>query len=233
MKIVIINGQNHKGSSYQMGKILANKLTNIDNIKEFFLPKDLNHFCLGCYSCLEDEKKCPFWDEKSKIIEEMNKADVFIFTTPNYCMAPTGAMKSFLDFMFDYWMVHKPKEWMFYKKAIILSTAAGASCRSVNEVIRKSLSGWGISFIKSFGLPVNAKNWNEVPIKKKEKIEKKLSKLAKEIENTKEVKVSLGVKITFNFMRMLHIKGWDSSPTEIKYWEEKGWIGNSRPWKKK
>ena len=126
MKIALIHGQNHKGTTYHMGRILADKLASEEDVSEFFLPRDLNHFCLGCYSCIEDETKCPFWNEKKVIIDAMEKADLFILTSPNYCLAPSGAMKSFLDLMFDNWMVHRPKEWMFRKRAAILSASAGA-----------------------------------------------------------------------------------------------------------
>ncbi len=58
MKITTINSQNHKGSSYMIGRLLAERLTDADNITEFFLPGDLNHFCLGCYTCIENEREC-------------------------------------------------------------------------------------------------------------------------------------------------------------------------------
>ena len=54
MKITIIHGQNHKGSSYHIGRILAEKLAGEQEITEFFLPRDLNHFCLGCCTCIAD-----------------------------------------------------------------------------------------------------------------------------------------------------------------------------------
>ena len=38
MKITIINGQNHKGSTYHIGKMLADKVGG--DVTEFFLPKD-------------------------------------------------------------------------------------------------------------------------------------------------------------------------------------------------
>ncbi len=63
MKIVIIHGQNHKGSTYNIGRMIADK-TGASDIKEFFLPRDLNHFCMGCYTCIKDDTKCPFYDEK-------------------------------------------------------------------------------------------------------------------------------------------------------------------------
>ena len=59
MKIVLIHGQNHKGSSYHIGRLLAEQFTESE-VSEFFLPRDLEHFCIGCYNCIEDEEKCPF-----------------------------------------------------------------------------------------------------------------------------------------------------------------------------
>ena len=82
MKVVLIHGQNHKGSSYNIGRMIANKIANEDEIVEFFLPKDLNHFCVGCYKCVEIPETCPFYEEKNKIMKEVESAEVLIFTTP-------------------------------------------------------------------------------------------------------------------------------------------------------
>lgn len=102
MKIVLIHGQNHKGSSYTIGRKIANKISCEKNITEFFLPRDLNHFCLGCYNCVEDEEKCPYYSEKHRIMEEVEKADILIFTTPTYCLRASAPMKSFIDLTFTY-----------------------------------------------------------------------------------------------------------------------------------
>ena len=56
MKVVLINGQNHKGSSYHIGKMLVEQFPESE-ISEFFLPKDLEHFCVGCYTCI---LSCPY-----------------------------------------------------------------------------------------------------------------------------------------------------------------------------
>lgn len=66
MKIVIINGQNHKGSTWNIGNLLTRKIAGEKEIKEYFLPKDLNHFCAGCYACLEARERCPYWMEKNR-----------------------------------------------------------------------------------------------------------------------------------------------------------------------
>ncbi len=67
MKVVLIHGQNHKGSSYHIGRMIADKMQGTNEITEFFLPRDLNHFCLGCYNCIEDDAKCPFMMTKERL----------------------------------------------------------------------------------------------------------------------------------------------------------------------
>ena len=58
MKIVIIHGQSHKGSTYNIAHILAEKIGG--EIKEFFLPRDFGEFCVGCTKCfMESEKMTP------------------------------------------------------------------------------------------------------------------------------------------------------------------------------
>ena len=230
MKIVIINGQAHKGSTYHMGRILADKLADDENIREFFLPRDMNHFCLGCYSCIEDETKCPYWSEKKALLDAMEQADLFILTSPNYCLAPSGAMKSFLDLMFDYWMVHRPKEWMFSKRAVVLAASAGASCKQVIQPIKDSLFYWGVPSIKTYGIAVQASNWDMVKPEKKAKIERDLTRIADRIPQNKTPRVGIKTNFIFNMMKMTHIKGWDSSPIEKEYWDAHGWLGKQRPW---
>ena len=44
MKIVLIHGQSHKGSTYNIARMLADKLGG--EIEEFFLPRDFDQFVL-------------------------------------------------------------------------------------------------------------------------------------------------------------------------------------------
>ena len=60
MKTVIIHGQNHKGSTYNIAHMLAEKIGG--EITEYFLPKDFGEFCLGCTQCfMVSETKCPHY----------------------------------------------------------------------------------------------------------------------------------------------------------------------------
>jgi hypothetical protein len=43
--------------------------------------------------------------------------------------------------------------------------------------------------------------------------------------------VGIQTRMLFRMMAGMHKSGWDSSPVEKAYWEERGWLGKSRPWK--
>lgn len=69
MKITIIHGQNHQGSTYHLAHMIADRTGG--EITEFFLPKDFEGICVGCTTCiLLDEHKCPHYDR----LEPVTKA---------------------------------------------------------------------------------------------------------------------------------------------------------------
>ena len=75
MKILIIHGQNHKGSTYHIAHMLAEKIKG--DIKEFFLPRDFGEFCVGCTKCfMESEKKCSHYEKLKPLTDAMDEADV-------------------------------------------------------------------------------------------------------------------------------------------------------------
>ena len=89
MKIVIIHGQNHKGSTYMAARQLADKIGGEQC--EFFLPKDFDKPCLGCYTCFHtDLTQCPHYKELEPLMTAMLEADVLIFESPvySYCYEP-------------------------------------------------------------------------------------------------------------------------------------------------
>lgn len=228
MKIVLIYGQNHKGSTYHIGRMIADKMEGDNEITEFFLPRDLNHFCLGCYQCIEDESRCPFYEPKRRIMDEVEKADLLIFTTPTYCFGASAPMKAFIDLTFTYWMTHQPRKIMFEKKAVVVSTAAGAGVKSAMKDVADTLFYWGVPYIKQYGVAVQAMNWNGVSDQKKAKIEKDTTQLAKAVSHGK-TKVGIKTKFIFHMMRMIINSYEDAYPDKV-YWKNKGWLDRERPW---
>lgn len=232
MKVTLIHGQNHKGSSYNIGKMLVDKINKANEVKEFFLPQDLgNIFCVGCYKCIKKTEACPYFAQKQNIMESVLDSDLIILTSPTYCMMPSAPLKAFIDLTFTYWMVHRPDERMFNKKAVVISTAAGSGAGKVTKDIANVLFFWGIPKIRRLGFALQAENWESVAQKKKDKIQKVIAKLAVDFSGNKKVRVGFKTRFMFNIMRMMQKNGMGSSPEEKEYWQAKGWLGNGRPWK--
>lgn len=232
MRIVTLNGQNHKGITYHIGRMVADKIQGENEITEFFFPRDLNHFCAGCYRCIEDISACPYYDEKKVILEAIDEADVLIVTTPTYCLHVSAPLKSFLDMTFDSWMSHRPMESMFKKRAVIISSSAGSTTKSALKDVEDALFYMGVPEIIKYGKALHAMNWEEVSPKDKVKVDEKTTKIASKLGKDSRPRVGIKTRFIFNMMRMLQKKGWNSSPVETVYWQERGWLEKSRPWKK-
>ena len=193
MVITVINGQNHKGSTYNIGRILVESLGE-NEVHEFFLPRDLNHFCSGCCSCIKDESLCPFFAEKKRIMDMVEKSDLLIFTTPTYCLRSSAPMKAFIELTFTYWMSHKPRASMFSKKAVVISTAAGAGAKKAVKDVTDALLYWGVPYVKSYGKAIQAANWDQIKPELKEKINKDMASLAVKLKTSN---VRVGIKTRF------------------------------------
>lgn len=229
MKTVIIHGQSHKGSTYNIAHQLAEKIGG--QITEFFLPEDFGEFCRGCNNCFNvSEKKCPHYKKLSPITAAMDEADVIILASPVYVYHATGAMKAFLDHYGSRWMVHSPEPSMFKKQAVCISTAAGAGMSSTNKDMADSLFYWGVAKIYKFGMGVAAVNWDGVSESKKKKIESATSSIAKNIiRRAPKVKPGFKTRAFFFIMHLMQKNGYN--PKDVQHWKDHGWTEKVRPWK--
>ena len=232
MKIVMLNGQNHKGSSYHVGRAVIDKIEGEKEVTEFFFPKDLPHFCLGCYRCIEDATACPYYEEKKVILDAVDGADLLVVTTPTYCMHVSAPLKAFIDLTFDLWMSHRPMGSMFTKRAVIVSTAAGTGTGKAMKDVQDALFYMGVPEIVKYGLAVQAMNWDGVDQKKKAKIDRDTARIAKGLSTGRPPAVGIKTRFLFWMMGMLQKKGWNSSPVETAYWKERGWLDGKKPWAK-
>lgn len=122
---------------------------------------------------------------------------------------------------------------MFSKKAIVVSTAAGKGAKSATKDITTALFYWGIPYIKTYGISVQAMNWESVKEKIKLKIQNDTAKIATKILNKKNVKPGLKTKAIFMLMRAMQKANFGSGDADKFYWEKLGWLDKERPWHKK
>ncbi len=228
MKVTVIHGQEREGATYHVAHLIIDKLEDA-SIKEIFLPRDFNNFCLGCAQCFnEGENLCPHYNMLSSITVAIDEADVLIFTSPVHELHITGAMKMLLEHYAYRWLYHRPKAGMLKKQAVCVTTAAGMGVKSTNKELAENLSWWGIPKIYKLGIALHASSYDEANDSVKKKVDKYVKRIVKKI-NDNDVKVGIKTKMLFYLMRSIQNEKW--SKINYSYWRENGWLEKKRPWK--
>ena len=138
MKIVIIHGQSHEGSTCMVARELAGKAGG--EIREFFLPRDFDRPCLGCGTCFQtDLRSCPHFAALEPLAAAIREAELLILASPVYVYHATGAMMNFLDHLGTWWVVHRPRPEMSGKQAVAIATAAGGGMNTTVRDMADSL----------------------------------------------------------------------------------------------
>lgn len=165
MKVTVINGSMRHGSTWHCMDILRQELSQYGEVEttEFFLPKDMPHFCNGCFSCIVNgEHTCPHAENMAPITKAMLEADVIILTSSVYALDVTGQLKTLLDHLCYMWMSHRPNLNMFNKVGVTVVTTAGAGLSHTTKTMRNSLRFWGVKRSFSYKNAVSAMKWNDV-----------------------------------------------------------------------
>lgn len=226
MKITLIHGQNHHGSTYHICGKIADLLNG--EVEEFFLPAALSVGCNGCYNCLnQGRESCPHANQVEPIFRSMLAADIIIIGSPTYVLQMSGHLKNFFDHLFTAWLSHRPEEVMFLKQAIVVSTAAGFGMNNVTKSLAQQMFYLGVPQTYRLPLRVAATSWADV--KNKDKIDKKIAKLLLKVKRNKKVKVGFKHKFMFMIMRLMQNKN-DWALLDRQYWQEKGWLDKTRPY---
>ena len=236
MKIVLIHGQNHRGSTCMIARQVAEKVKGRaqgeTEVREFFLPEAFDEPCRGCYACFRgDLTKCPHYAKLEPLAEAMLEADLLILESPVYVYHATGQMMSFLDHFGTWWVVHRPRPEMCKKQAVALSTAAGGGMKSTVKDMADSMEMWGIARVYRYGVGVQALSPDEIPKGILKRIQKKTDRIAAAVcKNAGKCSMNPRAKKWFLLMRFAQ-KHFPPMEPDYGYWEAKGWHGKARPWK--
>ena len=229
MRIVMIHGQSHEGSTCMAARALARQVGG--EIREFFLPRDFDHPCKGCYACFRTElSACPHDDALAPLAKAMLEADLLILSSPVYVYHATGAMMSFLDHFGTWWVIHRPRPEMSCKQAVVVATAAGGGIKSTLRDMADSLEMWGVHRVYRLGFGVQATKPEEIPAGIRRAIDRKTASLARRIQkHAGERGYNARAKRWFLLMRFAHKHAAPMEP-DYSYWEKQGWHGKNRPW---
>ena len=231
MRILTIIGTVHKGNTKSIVDLFLDELKNEGNeFDEIILPNDFNYFCYGCANCiLKGEEECPHFDMISPIVEKINKADLIIMATPVFVGSCTSGLKALLDHLAYLWMVHRPKESMFKKVGLIITSAGGSGVKETVNLLKSNFFYWGIPKVYNYGVTTMKMGGNYCDYKNKDKIKKQIRNKALKVKKAlKNRKVGFKTKLFFQLFKMTQKKGWNK--IDADYWKAKGWIDGKKPY---
>lgn len=235
MNITVINGGMRHGSTWHCKETIVKALVERTDtmVTEFTLPKDLPHFCTGCYQCfLKGEQTCPHAAFVKPIVDALVESDLIVLTSPVYGLDVAAPMKALIDHLCFMWMSHRPNAAMFHKLGLVVTTTAGMGAGRTAKTMRLSLMYWGTKNIFTFKKPVGAMNWDDIPAQKHQKIQRDARVLARRIQkaadNIDRLHKPLLRSFMFSMMASMH-KGSNWNPTDRMHWERQGWLAGKRP----
>lgn len=235
MRITVINGNMRHGSTWNCVQAIISELQKLEpaEVTEFFLPKDLPHFCSGCFSCIYNgEQTCPHRAFVGPIVDALTASDLIILASPVYGFDVSGQMKALIDHLCFMWMSHRPDPRMFGKVALAVTTSAGAGLGHTTKTMKNSLVFWGIKKFYAFTFPISAMKWADVSEKNKARIQTKAQKLAQQIarsvKNIQHVPNPMFRSFFFKLMSGMQRKN-DWNRTDRDHWEKLGWLAGSKP----
>lgn len=228
MTIVVINGTEIKGCTYQIKEAFLSELRH-HSIKEFYLPKDSPSFCVGCKKCFfVGEDFCPHAEKTMPIWHAMLAADLIVFAYPVYAMRAPGQIKTLLDHFACHYMVHRPKAKMFTKSAVILTQSIGAPNGTAQKDVATTLSWLGISDIKKVGFGLmEGIVWEELSDKRKNTILKKVKRIARTYQTPRKVSKSIVTTLKFELSKKMQqgiLKKGQPLTLDNRYWIEQDWL---------
>lgn len=234
MKVLVIHGQLHQGSTYHTSKQLIQKLQVAESdVKEFFLPTQGPSFCVGCFQCIaKDENKCPQANKTQPLVQAMLEADVIVVDSPTYCLEMSGQLKTFFDHLGYLWLSHRPQAAMFQKVGVAISTAAGGGAKNVTKSIARQLFWMGVPKTYRLALLSSAMSYQEISLKRKAKMDALTTKVAHQIQKELQ-KPQRTIPFTLRFLffimhKMQQKNTWNE--VDHLHWKTKGWLGKLRPW---
>jgi len=186
MNITIIYGTTKKACTYNCVQMLLNSLRLIIpiNVKEFFLEKDFPNYSDHLFSCsINNGVIYPNSNPIDYITNSLNNSDLIILACPVIECNITTELKTLLEHLFYKAIEYNTKSFMNNKIGLVISTTAGAGLSYITNNLKKNLIFWGINNVFRFSKTLYEMNWEDVNLKTKLKINKKIFKLSIKILN--------------------------------------------------
>jgi multimeric flavodoxin WrbA len=215
MRCVVIHGSPRRGNTWTVLNLARDEMKKYGEIEfvDIELRKENIPYCNGCFACIyKGEDKCPHNEKINNIVQEIENSDAVIMTSPVYSMQVSGLLKTFIDHMS--YNFHRPK--FFTKKALVITTTAGAGHKVSAKYIKDVLYYWGFNLVEM--IPI-AYRGTELSNKNIEKIKYISRNFSKDLVSKKIHKPKVKSIFMYNLWRRYSEVPFKEGDADYRYWE--------------
>jgi multimeric flavodoxin WrbA len=227
LKCLVIHGSARKGNTYKAVNLVMNELQKQGNcvFNEIFIRDLKLPFCNSCFACINrDEKLCPHSETVGKIDQLMQECDAVIIGCPIYIMHINAETKNLLDH-FAY-RFHRPM--FFRKKALVITTTAGAGAKIGTKFLKESLYQMGYNY--AWEIPITCWNIDFIPKQKDlHRISELAGKFYKDVISGRMHRPTWSRIAFHSVFRAAAWSGRNKQTADYIYWHEKGLLEMAHP----
>ena len=218
MRCVVIHGSPRRGNTWDVLNLTKEEIKKYGEFEfiDIELRKENIPHCNGCFLCIyKGEDKCPHNEKIRNIVQEIEKSDFVIVTSPVYSMQVSGILKTFIDHMS--YNFHRPK--FFAKKALVITTTAGAGHETTAKYIKDILYYWGFNYVEIMPIAYRGLELNDKNLEKISYISKRFSK---DLVSEKIHKPQIKSVFMYNLWRRFGETPFIEGDADYKYWKNSG-----------
>ena len=224
MKILATLGSPHKGNSLQAAQRIEEGLSQFGDVEfDYVHLKDVAlEPCRGCFICfIKGEERCPVKDDKEAIAQKIGQADGVILVSPVYSMHVSSLFKRFVDrFACTF---HRPRYWGKY--ALTVAVAGNIGLKETSKYLRDVAAAWGFEVVDELNYRMPPRNTPMRAIAaQKDCTDEVVRKFYTAIKEKRPRKLTFRDHLTFRIMQASYARLESMSPTDYRYWKEKGWL---------
>ena len=177
--------------------------------------------CQGHLTCIKlGEDHCPFSMDIKSLVQKMSAADAVIFASPVHCFNVSALMKNMID-LFVYQM-HRPA--FFGKKAVVVTTAAGAGQKAVLKYMQTTFSNWGFDVVGKLGTHAGLFDEEKYQPKLTDAANRVAARLIKALQCNRLPRPGVAELINFRVWRSVVKQSREASPYDWNHWQQSGWL---------
>lgn len=219
---MVIHGSARRGNTYKATKMVMDNLSRLGGVEfdEVFLHDLKLPFCRGCFNCiLTGEKYCADSAKIADLEARILAADALVLAAPIYILQINAETKNLLDH-FAY-RFHRPL--FFSKKALVITTTAGAGAKKGTGFMKQTLLFMGFNRVHSLAITCNSDVLPDT-LKIKAQINRASRDFLEDLASARIHPPTLFQTAIYNAFRVNAENGRKDGSCDYRYWKQNGML---------